>query len=161
MLGTCLLLSACSAGSALSNDVVNNGPLSALPATDVAVETNLQTALQQAQVSALGGQTPAMPAGAVSGPSSGPSVVSYAAPAAGMTVLAGYNDVSHDCLGIVSIAGSYSGPPVLGKSSSGTYDFTAANASASSCDSTVFASEPVPPPGWPSDDPSSGSWPVP
>ena len=154
--GLVVLTSACG----LANDVSTaaTGPLLALKDSDTVVEQNLQTAL-----TALQSGAPASPAGTgistTSGPSTGYGVVSLSEGAGQPAVLAGFNQLSNDCLGLVYITSP--GATVLGQSQPGTYYFWLAQTTSSACDAASFAATPAVPKGWPSGDPSGSTWPLP
>jgi hypothetical protein len=148
-----------SGGCSLANDATTavTAPLTALPATDVVVETNLQTELQAAQAAAATGQAPSG-GSFVAGPSSGPSVTSVAAPQPGAEVLVAYNNVTRDCLGILYLAAAPASA-VLGESGAGTYYFTAPSTPSGACTASGFAALGTAPAGWPAGDPSSAGFP--
>jgi hypothetical protein len=141
----------------ISNDLYNgySGPLAVLKNTDVVVETNLktmETTLQmgEPEAAAMGGTT--------SGPSTGANVVSVSDPPSGPIVLAGYNDDSRDCLGMLVI--KTPGVAVLGQAQPGTYYFWETGTTSPSCDAATFAATATIPGGWPTGDPSSSGWPA-
>jgi hypothetical protein len=145
-------------GCGLSNDVSTaiTGPLLALKDSDTVVETNLKTV-----VTTLQAGEPASAAGltVTSGPSTGYSVISVSTPTGQPTVIVGWNQLSQNCLGVVTIAAG--GVPVLGESQPGTYYFWDLHVSSPSCSAASFAATPSTPTGWPSGDPSSSGWPLP
>jgi hypothetical protein len=157
----CALLAA---GCSLVTDAGNAAiaPVGVIPATDVVVETNLQTALQlvQAYGAEQGGLTGFTASGWVPGASDAPGETSFDAPTAGAAVLAAYNNADRNCYGIVYIVSS-SPTPVLGETGPGTSFFVAPHAPAGSCSSATFATEIAPPSGWPAADPSSSGFPSP
>lgn len=152
-------------GCGLFNDATTaaTAPLSALPQTDVAVETNLETSLTAVEVLAAAGGGSSSEAlagtGLVSGPSSSPSETSYFSPGPGEAVLAALNDVTRDCLGIVHLATAAS-TPILGESAAGTYYFDEPSTAPGGCDASLFAVAASVPGGWPAGDPSSAGFPV-
>ena len=140
-------LSGCGASSALGSAVL--APLSALPQTDVVLETNLQSAVEAGQA-----QSGGLPE--TNGAPTTPGVVSVAS-ASGASVYTAFNPADRHCLGtFVLTAGS---APVLGESAPGTYDFWFAPANASGCTAAGFTTETTVPSGWASGDPSAGGWP--
>ncbi len=127
-------------------------PLSVLPDTDAVVETNLTTASEGAIAGGgLGVQT-------TSGPSTSYNVISESS-SPQVVVLAGFNQLSDDCLGLVKI--SAASVPVLGESQPGSYDFWVKGTEAASCNAASFAATSSVPQGWPAGDPSSAGWPLP
>lgn len=136
----------------LSQDVGSavTAPLAVLPATDVVVETNLQSA-SNAAAGSLGGVQ------VVSGPSTNYNTISEASNL-GTTVLVGFNQLSNDCLGLIRISSPSS--PVLGESQIGTYDFWVTGTTPAVCDAATFAATAAVPHGWPAADPG-GTWPTP
>jgi len=106
-----------------------------------------------------GGGGGGAPDGFVTGPSTGPSITSYAAPRPGVVVIVAWNNVSRDCLGIVKLAGSLSGT-VLGLSTPGTYYLVVRKTPSSSCVASAFADTPTKPSGWPAGEPSSAGFPA-
>ena len=152
----CAVTAACGVSNALSTAAT--GPLLALKASDTVVETNLQTA-----VTALQSGAPANQAGTgittTAGPSTSYNVLSVSSTAGQVTVLAGYNQLSRDCLGLVDVTGP--GTTVLGQTQVGTYYFWIARSASSTCDAASFAATPAVPKGWPSGDPSPTGWPLP
>ncbi|MGA2805335.1 MAG: hypothetical protein ABSF89_13255 [Acidimicrobiales bacterium] len=145
-------LSACGASTALGNAFL--APLSALSATDVVLETNLQSAVEggiaQAGIpGSSGGLT-------TTGPPSSPGVVSVAT-ATGVSVYTAFNPDDRHCLGTFVIA---AGAPfaVLGESAPGTYDFWFGPTSAVHCTASTFTTEAQVPSGWATGDPAT-SWP--
>jgi hypothetical protein len=164
-------------GCSLANDAVSGitAPLGALPATDVVVETNLETDLTLLGsggglggaggglgVTGLGGAGggaagSGAPDGFVSGASTGPSVTSYAAPQPGVVVIVAWNDLTHDCLGIARLGGTAA---VLGESTVGTYDFVARRTPQGGCVASSFADSPAKPASWPAGDPSNDGFPA-
>jgi hypothetical protein len=114
------------AGCSLANDGVSGltAPVGALPATDVAIESNLKTSLTflDTALAAGGGMSGVAGPGFVTGPSTGPSETSFAALGSSGAVIAEYNDVTRDCLGIVDAVGVL-GNPVLGVTGPGTFYF--------------------------------------
>jgi len=145
-------LSACGASTALGNAFL--APLSALSATDVVLETNLQSAVEggiaQAGISGSSGglTTP--------GPPSTPGVVSVAR-ATGAWVYTAFNPDDRHCLGTFVLA---AGAPfaVLGETAPGTYDFWFGPTSAVHCTASTFPTEAQVPSGWATGDPAT-SWP--
>jgi len=156
--GLAAALSGCGASTALGNAVL--APLSALPETDVALETNLQLAVEggavQAGISGISGEAGAgVPE--VSGPPTAAGVVSVAS-ATGVSVYTAFNPVDHHCLGtLVLQAGSTA---VLAESSPGSYDFWFGPTTATACTASLFTTQSQVPPGWAKNDPSTG-WPLP
>jgi hypothetical protein len=146
-------LSSCGASNSLGSDVL--APLTALPATDVILETNLQTAVQAGIVQTGLSGTSSGPT--TSGPPTSPGVVS-AASATGVSVYTAFNPADRHCLGTFILApGSLL--TVLGQSAPGTYDFWFGPTSAVKCTASMFTTESAVPSGWASGDPSSGGWP--
>ncbi len=151
-------LSGCGASAALGSAVL--APLSALPETDVVLETNLQAAAEGGQVntgisaiSNVGGS--GVPE--VSGPPTSAGVVSVASGAAA-AVYTAFNPVDRHCLGsLVLEPGS---PTLLGESTPGTYDFWFGPTTSTACAASGFTAEATVPKGWANGDPSSG-WPLP
>jgi hypothetical protein len=134
-------------------------PLSALPATDAAVEQNVQSAVTNVQAAeGAGGLAPGAGQGFVSGPSSTPTETSLAQPSPGVAVVAVYNDVTRDCLGAVVLSGAPAAP-VLGESAAGTYWFVARHTVQGGCAASAFAAQSAVPSGWPAGDPSSNGFP--
>jgi hypothetical protein len=133
-----------------------------IPATDVVVQTNLQTALQQVQAYSAeqGTLTGFTASGWVSGASDTPGETSFDAPTTGAAVLAIYNNADRNCYGIVYIL-TPPATPVLGETGPGTSFFVDPHAPPGSCSSAVFTTEIAPPSGWPSADPSSSAFPSP
>ena len=154
-------LSGCGASSALGSAVL--APLSALPQTDVVLETNLQSAVVAGQaqsglqgISAISGAAQSGGLPETNGAPTTPGVVSVAS-ASGASVYTAFNPADQHCLGtFVLTAGS---APVLGESAPGTYDFWFGPANASGCTAAGFTTEATVPSGWASGDPSSGGWP--
>ncbi len=159
-------------GCSLPGDAVNGyyAPLSVLPDSDVAVETNLKTASTGEDVST--GQT-TLPDGigsglggsgddggglTTAGPSTGPSVISEDSSGTA-AALVGYNPLSHDCLGLLEIDSA--GSTVLGQSAVGSYYFWIRNTSSAACDAASFLAVPTVPTTWPKGDPSVSGWPMP
>jgi hypothetical protein len=145
-------LSACGASTSLGNAFL--APLSALSATDVVLETNLQSAVEggiaQAGIpGSSGGLT-------TTGPPSSPGVVSVAS-ANGVSLYTAFNPADRHCLGTFVLA---AGAPfaVLGQSAPGTYDFWFGPTTAAHCTASIFATESQVPSGWAAGDPST-SWP--
>ncbi|MHB1509599.1 MAG: hypothetical protein ACYCST_07690 [Acidimicrobiales bacterium] len=156
LVGLGAVLGACG----LSNDLSTaaTGPLLALKASDTVVETNLQTA-----ETALQSGAPADQVGTgittTAGPSTSYNVLSVSSTAGQATVLAGFNQLSRDCLGLVDLTGP--GVSVLGQTQVGTYYFWIAQSASSTCDAASFAATAAVPKGWPGGDPSSTGWPLP
>jgi hypothetical protein len=144
-----LLASACG----LENDASNaaEAPLGALKATDVVVETNLQSL--ETPTGGIGSSV-----AQTAGPSTGPTVISVSSGAGRPTVLAGFNPDSNDCLGAIEITSP--GIAVLGESQPGTYDFWVTGTTSAACDAATFAATTSVPSGWPSGDPTSSGWPL-
>jgi hypothetical protein len=144
-----LLASACS----MTNDLGNpsNGPLGVLKVSDVVVETNLQSVATAADGITAGITT-------TSGPSLGYKEISVSSAAGHPTILAGYNNLSRDCLGMVEI--TTPGFPVLGETQPGTYDFWLLGTPASACDAASFSATTSVPTGWPAGDPTSSGFPI-
>jgi hypothetical protein len=154
-------LAGCGASAALGNAVF--APLSVLPDTDVALETNLQTALQAGQVqtglvnissSEVNGGVPE-----TTGPPDSAGVVSVAS-ITGVSVYTAFNPADRHCLGAFVLAPG-SAVIVLGKSTPGTYDFWFGPTMASGCTASDFTTEATVPSGWAGGDPSSTGWPSP
>ena len=145
-------LSACGASTALGNAFL--APLSALSATDVVLETNLESAVEggiaQAGIpGSSGGLT-------TTGPPSTPGVVSIAS-ATDVSIYTAFNPADRHCLGTFVIA---AGAPfaVLGETRPGTYDFWFGPTSVAHCTASIFTTEAQVPSGWATGDPST-SWP--
>ncbi len=136
-------------------------PLSALPATDVVFETNLQSA-SQVQSSAIGvsGVSGLAQNGGgftTAGAPSSPSEVSIAS-AAGVSVYTAFNPADRHCLGTFVIAPGAL-VTVLGESTAGTYDFWFGSTTAPACTASLFTTQATVPSTWASGDPST-SWPT-
>jgi hypothetical protein len=145
-------LSSCGVSTTLGNAAL--APLSALPDTDVVLETNLQSAVE-------GGVAQAGLSGSIgnlttTGPPTSPSEVSVAS-ATGVSVYTAFNPVDRHCLGTFVLA---SGAPsvVLGETTPGTYDFWFGPTTAVDCTASEFTTEASVPSGWAAGDPST-SWP--
>jgi hypothetical protein len=138
----------------LENDAntAAEAPLGALKATDVVLETNLQSV-----------ETPTDGMGSsvvqTAGPSTGPTVISLSSGTGRPTVLAGFNPDSSDCLGVVEITSP--GVAVLGETQAATYDFWVTGTTSAACDAASFAAMTSVPAGWPSGDPTSSGFPLP
>jgi len=143
--------------AALGSDVL--APLSVLPDTDVALETNLQTAVQGGAVAAGTGISGIASSGVpeVSGPPTSASVVSVANTASA-SVYTAFNPVDQHCLGTLVLKPG-SPATVLGESAPGTYDFWFGHATASTCSASIFGSESTVLSGWATGDPSATGWP--
>jgi hypothetical protein len=160
--GSGATLSACGVGQAL------NAPITAIGATDVVVQNNLETALQAAQTEyttsnsfASFGTTDSPNIGETLtvNPSTGPSVISFASSSTGQAVvIAAYNKATQNCYGIVAIAGTAT-PPILSESTQGTYDFKDPHIVSAGCDAGRYLSQIVPLPTWPTGDPTPSGWP--
>jgi hypothetical protein len=161
-----------SGGCSLLSDAATSAtaPLTALPATDVVVETNLETQLTNAGLGAglglgsgipggqPGGTLPFANAPVVSGPSTGPTEISSTTIGGGSLLIVEYNNLSQDCLGILRLSGAV-GAVVLGESSPGTYYFVERSSPTGGCAASTFAAEATVPKGWPAGDPSSAGFP--
>lgn len=136
-------------------------PLTALPISDAAVETNVLSSLTIVRTADASGRsvTPASTPGFVTGASDNPGATSFAQPSPAVTVLAVYNDASRDCLG-VALLSSVPPAPVLGRSAAGTYYFVARATPPGGCAAASFAAEPTVPKGWPAGDPSTAGFPA-
>jgi hypothetical protein len=136
-------------------------PLSVLGDTDVALETNLQTAVQSGQVqTGLSNFSGSEENGGVPETSGAPTsagVVSVAS-ATGVAVYTAFNPVDRHCLGTFVLAPG-SAVVVLGHSAPGSYDFWFGQATASRCTASVFVTQATVPSGWTAGDPSSTGWP--
>ena len=144
----------------LANDASSaiTGPLLALKDSDTVVETNLTTVLQVLQA---GEPVSHAAIATTAGPSTSYSVISVSQSPGQPVVLAGFNQLSDDCLGLVYFGSSTAATtPVLGQTS-GTAYFWLLRTSASACDAASFAATPAVPQGWPSGDPSSSGFPLP
>jgi len=154
-------LAGCGVSAALNNAAF--APLSVLPDTDVALETNLQTALQAGQVqTGLGNISGSEENGGVpetSGPPTSAGVVSVAS-ITGVSVYTAFNPVDRHCLGAFVLAPG-SAVAVLGENAPGTYDFWFGPTAAASCTASGFTTEATVPAGWAGGDPSSTGWPSP
>jgi len=156
------VLSACGVGQAL------NAPITAIGATDVVVQNNLETAIQAAQTeyttsnsyaSFGSADSPSIGETLTEDPSTGPSVISFASSASGQAVvIAAYNKATENCYGIIAIAGTAT-PPILSESAQGTYDFKDPHIVSAGCDAGRYLSQIVPLPTWPSGDPTPSGWP--
>lgn len=157
--GACALMSGCS----LVRDAATAAPtpLRALPVSDAAVETNVESSLSIVRTAAVSGGTvtPANTPGFVAGASDGPSATSFAQPSPAVTVLAVYNDASRDCLGIALLTAAPPAP-VLGQTAPGTYYFVARATPPGGCVAATFAAGSAVPAGWPAGDPSSAGFPA-
>ncbi len=149
--GSSLLTSSCGLASDAGSAVT--APLVGLKDSDTVVETNIKTLLTALQVG-----SPADIA-TTAGPSTGYGVISESGSSGQTVVLAGFNQLSDDCLGAVDI--TTAGSPVLGQSQPGTYYFWVVDTTSSGCDASSFAATPSVPSGWPSGDPSGSGWPLP
>ena len=149
-------------GCSLGNDVMSGvtAPIGALPASDVAVETNLKTDLTLVNTALDAGSdvSSASGFGFVNGPSTGASETSYASLGSNDSLFVAYNSASRDCLGIVNIVLALSAP-VLGATGPGTFYFVARATPPGGCDAAVFARTPARPANWPAGDPSSSGFP--
>ena len=154
------VLSACGASSALQNAVL--APLSAIPQTDVVLETNLQSATEAGQtgasLSGLSGLSSTTGVPETSGAPTTPSVVSVAS-ASGVSVYTAFNPADGHCLGTLVIS-SGSDLTVLGESAPGSYDFWFDASGPAACTASIFTTEASVPSGWATGDPAS-SWPGP
>jgi hypothetical protein len=152
-------LAGCGVSNALGSAVL--APLSVLGDTDVALETNLQTASQAGVVqTGLGNVSGSEENGGVPETSGAPSsagVVSVAS-ATGVSVYTAFNPVDRHCLGTFVLA-SGSADTVLGQSAPGSYDFWFETNTSSGCTASIFVSEMTVPSGWDTGDPSSTGWP--
>ncbi len=153
-------ISACGASgasAALGGDVL--APLSVLPDTDVALETNLQTALQGGAVEAGTGISGISSSGVpeVSGPPTSAGVVSVANTAS-VSVYTAFNPLDQHCLGTLVLKPG-SPTTLLGESVPGSYDFWFGHTTASACSASIFTSESTVPSGWATGDPSATGWP--
>jgi hypothetical protein len=156
LLGLSATLSACGASTSLGNDVL--APLSALPATDVVFETNLQSAVQGGVVQAgLSGSSTLDGLAETTGAPTTTSEVSVAA-GTGVSVYTAFNPADGHCLGTFVIAPG-AVVSVLGESAAGSYDFWLGGATAAGCTASTFSTESTVPSGWASGDPSSTGWP--
>ena len=155
----CLVaLVALSSACGLANDASSaaTGPLLALKDSDTVVETNLKTVVTALQTGESASQSGIA---TTSGPSTGYGDVSVSDATGQATVLAGFNQLSKDCLGVVYITTAASS--VLGQSQPGTYYFWVVNTTSPGCDAASFAATPSAPSGWPAGDPSGTGWPLP
>jgi hypothetical protein len=155
-----VVVSGCGASSALGSAVL--APLSALPETDVVMETNLQSAVQGgitgssiSGISSIGGS--GVPE--VTGPPTSVGVVSVASTTFVATYTA-FNPADRHCLGTFVLKPG-SPTAVLGETAPGTYDFWFGPTTATACASSLFPTESTVPSGWASGDPSSTGWPLP
>ena len=145
-------LSSCGVSTALGNAAL--APLSALPDTDVILETNLESAVEggitQAGVSGSGGGL------TTNGPPTSPTTVSVASTTA-VSVYTAFNPTDRHCLGTFVLA---PGAPlaVLGETTPGRYDFWFGPTTAVDCTASAFTTETTVPPGWAAGDPST-NWP--
>lgn len=157
-LALCAALGGCGVSNALGSAAL--APLSVLGDTDVALETNLQTAVQAGQVqTGLANISGSVENGGVpetSGPPTSAGVVSVAS-TTGVSVYTSFNPVDRHCLGtFVLTAGAGS---VLGESAPGSYDFWFGRTTAPECTASIFTTEATAPSGWSSGDPSAVGWP--
>jgi hypothetical protein len=159
-----LVCASFAAGCSLVTDAGNAAiaPVGVIPATDVVIQTNLETDLEQVQAYGAGEGTLAgfTASGWVAGPSTTPGETSFDIPTAAAAVMAVYNNADRNCYGIVYIVSSPP-TPVLGESGPGTSFFVDPHAPPGTCSSASFVSEMAPPPGWPAADPSSSGFPSP
>jgi len=146
-------------GCALASDAGSavEAPLVALPDSDVVVETNLKSADENLDTgaSAFGDSSGTA---FVAGPSTGAASISESTSPGGATVLAAFNPLSDDCLGlfVVPVAAA----SVLGESQPGTYYYWNRHSTAPACDAASFAASVSAPSGWPAGDPSASQWPA-
>jgi hypothetical protein len=157
----CLLvagLGMLSAGCGLASDAQTaiTGPLLALKDSDTVVEQNLQT-LQTVLQS--GEPASASSIATTPGPSTGYGEISVSQAAGQPTVIAGWNQLSDDCLGMVII--TTGGAAVLGQSQPGTYYFWVIHTTSPACDAGSFAATPAAPSAWGTGDPSGSGFPLP
>ena len=174
VVGAMLLMGGAAAGlsgCSLPGDAVNGyyAPLSVLPDSDVAVETNLKTAATGGDVSAgqptlpdgigsgLGGAGDDGGGSITAGPSTSASVISEDSSGTD-TALVGFNPRSHDCLGLLDIGSG--GLALLGQSVPGSYYFWVKNTSSPACDAASFLAVAAVPTSWPKGDPSGSGWPM-
>jgi len=140
-----LLVAACGLPSAIE------APLRTLTMSDVVVETNLQSVATATDGIGSGVAT-------TTGPSTTYHTVSVSSAAGHPTVLAGFNQLSNDCLGLVEITSP--GFPVLGENQSGTFYFWVLGTTSPACDAASFAATTTAPSHWPTGDPSSSGFPA-
>jgi len=136
-------------------------PLSALPATDVVFETNLQSAKEVATtnvgISSVSGLNNNGGGFTTAGAPSSPGLVSVAS-ASGLSVYSAFNPTDRHCLGTFVLAPGATFT-VLGESNAGTYDFWFGPTTADDCTASLFTTETTVPSGWSSGDPSASGWP--
>jgi nitrous oxide reductase len=147
-----------SAGCGLANDAQTaiTGPLLALKDSDTVVEQNLQTVQTVVQ---SGEPASTSSIATTSGPSTGYGEISVSQAAGQPTVIAGFNQLSDDCLGLVFI--TTGGAAVLGQSQPGSYYFWVTGTTSAACDAASFAATPAAPSAWGAGDPSGSGWPLP
>jgi hypothetical protein len=159
-----LICASLAAGCSVVTDAGNAyiAPVGVIPASDVVIQTNLETDLEQVQAygAEQGSLTGFAASGWIAGASGTPGETSFDAPTAGAAVLAVYNDADRNCYGIVYIVSS-TATPLLGETGPGTSFFVDPHAAPGTCSSATFATEIAPPSGWPSADPSSSGFPSP
>lgn len=149
LVGICVSSSACGLTGEASSAI--SAPLNVLSETDKVVETNLQT------VSTSGSLATDPGIAITSGASTGYGDISQYAVTGRLTVLAGWNQLTDDCLGLVEIGTA--GTPVLGISQPGTYYFWVKKVPSPTCDAATLAEYAQVPQGWPPGDPSPSGWP--
>lgn len=152
-------LAGCSSTQAASE---LGAPLSVIPASDSAVETNVNTLLQSAQGalaasgSFAGFDGTAASVATTTGASTGPALVSYALVAGGDGLLAvAWNHADRHCVGALDVHSSLPSA-VLGETAAAQYDFVAPAVSPSECTASAFDT-PAAPSDWPQA-PSASGW---
>jgi hypothetical protein len=136
-------------------------PLSALPATDVVFETNLQSAVEagpaQSGFSAISGANDTGGLPETSGAPSAAGEVSVASQT-GASIYTAFNPADRHCLGTLVVAAG-AGVTILGETTPGTYDFWFGPTTPADCTAGLFAADVTVPSGWASGDPSATGWP--
>lgn len=151
-------LSACGASSALGSAVL--APLSAIPQTDVVLETNLESATEAGQagapLSGISGVASTVGVPETTGAPTTPSVVSVTSQA-GVSIFTAFNPADKHCLGTLVISAG-SDTTVLGESAPGSYDFWFGASGPAACTASIFTTETSVPTSWATGDPAT-SWP--
>jgi hypothetical protein len=152
-------LAGCGVSNALGGAVM--APLTALPGTDVILETNLQSAMEggtaQAGLSSI--STAAGNGGGLTttGAPTTPEQVSVA-DSTGVSLYTAFNPADDHCLGLFVIRPGLL-TPVLGETTAGTYYFWFGSTKAVDCTASIFTAELTVPSRWASGDPSPTGWP--
>jgi hypothetical protein len=148
-------LSGCGVSSALGSAVM--APLTALPGTDVILDTNLQSAMQGGVTQAgLSGISDATGNGGGSTTARAPTTPQEVSVAdeTGVSMYTSFNPVDDHCLGLFVIRPGLVSP-VLGESTTGKYYFWFGPTKVVDCTASNFTAEPTAPSGWAPGDPSS------